>query len=60
MCGKQLVFYPYQNLKISIVHLPISIPSILSKLLEKHFHSVLNDHLAEYHPLSDIQWDFRG
>ena len=38
---------------------PISLLSILSKLLEKHFHSVLSNHLAEHQPLSDIQWGFQ-
>ena len=39
--------------------LPISLLSILSKLLENHFHSLITDHLNEYHPLSDAQWRFQ-
>ncbi len=38
---------------------PISLFSILSKLLEKHFHLLITDHLAEHHPLSDAQWGFQ-
>ena len=38
---------------------PISLLSILSKLLEKHFHSLITDHLNEHHPLSDAQWGFQ-
>ncbi len=38
---------------------PISLLSIPSKLLEKHFHLLVNDHLAEHHPLSDSQWGFQ-
>ncbi len=37
---------------------PISLLSILSKLLEKHFHFLITDHLAEHHSLSDAQWGF--
>ena len=37
----------------------ISLLSILSKLLEKHFHSLITDHLSEHHPLSDAQWGFQ-
>ena len=36
---------------------PISLLSILSKLLEKHFHLLITDHLAGHHPLSE--WDSR-
>ena len=38
---------------------PISLLSILSKLLEKHFHLLITDHLAEHHPLSEAQWGFQ-
>ena len=38
---------------------PISLLSVLSKLLEKHFHSLITDHLNEHHPLSDAQWGFQ-
>ncbi len=37
---------------------PISILTILSKLLEKHLHDLLSDHLAATSPLSDSQWGF--
>ena len=30
--------------------------SVLSKVLERHFHMLISDHLAEYHPLSNFQW----
>ena len=38
---------------------PISLLSILSKLLEKHFHLLITDHLSEHHPLLDAQWGFQ-
>ena len=38
---------------------PISLLSILSKLLEKHFHLLITDHLSEHYPLLDAQWGFQ-
>ena len=38
---------------------PISLLSLLSKLLEKPYHQIITDHLAEHHPLSDAQWGFQ-
>ena len=35
---------------------PISILSILSKLIEQHVHRVLFEHLCSYYPLSARQW----
>ena len=37
---------------------PISLPSILSKLLEKHVRNLLVKHFEEYCPLSVQQWGF--
>ena len=37
---------------------PISLLSILSKVLEKHIYSLIVDFLAEHHLLSDAQWGF--
>ena len=37
---------------------PISLLSLLSKLLEKHVRNLLVDHLEEFHPLSAQQWGF--
>ena len=37
---------------------PISLLSVLSKLLETHMRNVLLHHLQEYCPLSDNQWRF--
>ena len=37
----------------------ISLLLILSKLLEKHFHLLITDHLSEHHPLLDAQWRFQ-
>ena len=37
---------------------PISLLSILSKLLEQHVHRVILDHLDEHYPLSNRQWGF--
>ena len=38
---------------------PISLLSILSKLLEKHFHLLITDHLAGHYPFSEAQWGFQ-
>ena len=37
---------------------PISLLSVLSKLLEKHVRNLLVDHFEEVHPLSTQQWGF--
>ena len=37
---------------------PISILPILSKVLEKHVHSIISDHLLLHSPISDQQWGF--
>ena len=37
---------------------PISLLSVLSKLLEKHVRNLLVNHLEEFHPLSTQQWGF--
>ena len=34
---------------------PISLLSVLSKMLEKHIHALIYSHLNQYHPLSDSQ-----
>ena len=39
---------------------PISLLSILSKLFEKHVHSIICDHLVENNLMSDRQWGFRA
>ena len=38
---------------------PISLLSVLSKVLEKHIHALIVRHLEEHYPLSDSQWGFR-
>ena len=38
---------------------PISLLSIVSKLLEKYVYSRVWDHLIEHAPLSDYQWGFQ-
>ena len=38
---------------------PISLLSILSKVLECHIHKVLTDHLSQHCLLSEKQWDFK-
>ena len=37
---------------------PISLLSVLSKVLERHIHMLITDHLTEHHMLSDNQWGF--
>ena len=39
---------------------PISLLSILSKVLERHICSLISCHLEEFHPFSDTQWGFRA
>ena len=39
---------------------PVSLLSILSKILKRHVYNVIADHLDETHPLSDCQWGFRA
>ncbi len=38
---------------------PISLLPILSKILEKHFHFLISDHVREHSPLSNCQWGFQ-
>ena len=38
---------------------PMSLLSIVSKLLERIVHSILWEHLVEYAPISDMQWSFQ-
>ena len=40
-------------------HRPISLLPIVSKLLEKHIHSLIFDYLNEHAPISDVQWGFQ-
>jgi len=37
---------------------PISLLAVLSKVLERHIHMLITDHLTEHHMLSDNQWGF--
>ena len=37
---------------------PISLLPVLSKLLEKHFHLLISDHLSDSSPISSTQWGF--
>ena len=37
---------------------PISLLSLLSKLLEKHFYNLIIQHLKSFHNISDSQWGF--
>ena len=39
---------------------PISLLGVLSKVLEKHIHTLLFRHLEQHYPLSDCQWGFRN
>ena len=38
---------------------PISLLSIVSKLLERHFHSLITEHLSDIHYPFDQQWGFQ-
>ena len=39
---------------------PISLLGILSKVLERHVHNIISQHLAQHHPLSNSQWGFQS
>ena len=39
---------------------PISLLSLLSKLIERHFHRLISDHLTEARQLSNNQWGFQA
>ena len=39
---------------------PISLLPILSKLLERHIHVLISEHLALPHPISNNQWGFQA
>ena len=39
---------------------PISLLSILSKVLERHVHGLITEHLSLTHPLAINQWGFRA
>ena len=38
---------------------PISLLSVTSKLLERHYHQLITDHLSDNHPLANTQWGFQ-
>ena len=38
---------------------PISLLPIINKLLERHYHHLITDHLKEHRPLSNKQWGFQ-
>ncbi len=37
---------------------PVSLLSVLSKVLERHVHAIIRDHLHASHPLAESQWGF--
>ena len=39
---------------------PISLLPILSKLLERHIHVLISEHLTLFHPISNNQWGFQA
>ena len=39
---------------------PISLLSVVSKMLERHVHHLLTQHLASDHPLANSQWGFQS
>ena len=38
---------------------PISLLSVTSKLLERHFYRLITDYLSDNHPLANTQWGFQ-
>ena len=57
--GRHLLLFQFPNLHVSVKP-PISLLSVVSKTLERHFHQYITNHLNEYHPLSNKQWDFQS
>lgn len=52
---------PKSSNKSSPTHYrPISLLSILSKLLERHIYYLVASHLDEFHPISQSQWGFQS
>jgi len=39
---------------------PISLLSIVSKMLERHVHYLITEHLSSNHPLANTQWGFQS
>ena len=39
---------------------PISLLSVISKMLERHFYYLISSYLSENHPLANIQWGFQS
>ena len=37
---------------------PVSLLSVLSKVLEHHMYGIITNHLQTFHPLSESQWGF--
>ena len=69
--GRHLLLFQFPNLHVSVKpptidqyiyfhYRPISLLSIVSKMLERHFHQYITSHLNEYHPLSNKQWGFQS
>ena len=46
------------DLSLPVNYRPISILSLLSKLLERHIHQIISNHLLIHYPISDKQWGF--
>jgi len=59
--GRLWEYHQFQNWEITLTHLitdPVSLLSILSKLLERHFVNLLLDYIQARSPLSPLQWGF--
>ena len=37
---------------------PVSLLSVLSKVLERHMYGIITNHLQKFHPLAESQWGF--
>ena len=61
-CWKQSIIVPIPKASkhnLPSNYRPISLLSTISKMLERHFHSLITDHLDDEHPISDNQWGFQ-
>ena len=58
-CGKLQALSTNKSKSDPTEYRPISLLSIVSKLLERIVHSILWEHLVEYAPISDMQWGFQ-
>ena len=58
--GRHLLLFQFRNLHVAVKPPTIALLSIVSKMLERHSHQYITNHLNKYHPLSNKQWGFQS